>query len=143
MCTRGFEKVRFVLSHTPEYLEIRWNGRDGIERVATREVDDILRVAHADGVSRAGHRTNLETLQVLEALERVRNTAANRTFKSDREKRKADNLVRRSFAEDGCEWDRRNASVLLDLALKPEYVGIGFKLRERLHRLFCSRSRRE
>jgi hypothetical protein len=45
VCTRGFETVGFVLSHTPEYLEVRWHGRDGndtIEKVAACEVDDIL-----------------------------------------------------------------------------------------------------
>jgi hypothetical protein len=140
VCTRGFETVGFVVSYTPEYLEIRWNGHEGIEKVPFHEIDDILRVAHADGVSPSGHRTNLESLEVIEALERVQNAAANRTFKNDREKSEADNLVRRSFATDRCDWDKKNSNQLLSLALHPESVGVIFKLRERLHRLFCSRS---
>jgi hypothetical protein len=143
VCTRGFETVGFVLSYTPEYLEVRWHGRDGndtIEKVAACEVDDILRVAHADQISPPGDRTNLENLEVIEALESVGSAAANRTFKNDRERIEADNLVRRSFATDGCGWDKKHANQLLALALKPETVGIIFKLRERLHRLFCSRT---
>ena len=138
VCTLGFEKVGFVLSYTSEYLEIRWNGRDGIERVPAPEVDDILRVAHADSVAPGDPpKTNLELLRTIEALERVRNAAANRTFKNDREKSEADNLVRRSFATDGCDWDKKNSNQLFTLAIQPETVGVIFKLRERLHRLFC------
>lgn len=141
VCTRGSEKAGFILSYTPEYLEIRWNGRDGIERVPASQVDEILRVAHAEGPSLAGQGTNLQTLETIEALERVRNAAANRTFKNEHEKREVDNLIERSFATDGCAWDKRNSNHLLTLALQPETVGIIFKLRERVHRLLCSRLR--
>jgi len=144
VCTRDFKTVGFVVSHTSDYLEIRWN-RDGIEeieRIPTDVVDDILRVAHADALSPADERTNLENLEKLEALDALENAISNRTFKDDREKSEVDNLIRRSFATDGCAWDKKNASQLLVLALKPEEVGVSFKLRERLHRLFCSRSRK-
>jgi len=67
VCTRGFEKVGFVLSYTSACLEIRWNRPDSIERVPADEVDDILRVAHADGLSPAGQRTNLESLESLDS----------------------------------------------------------------------------
>jgi hypothetical protein len=138
-CTRGFERVGFVLSYTPEYLEIRWN-EIGIERIPADEINDIVRVAHADSVCSGGHETNLEMLEALLALERIRDVGANRTFKNDREKNEADNLARRSFASDGCEWDRKNSEQLLALALQPETVGVVFKIQERLHRLFCSRN---
>jgi hypothetical protein len=144
VCTRGFETVGFVRSYTSEYLEILWNGRDGtdkIEEVPAGEVDDILRVAHADSVSPSGRGTNLESLEALEALEGLREAIANRTFRSDRERGGSDNLVRRSFATDGCDWDRKNSKQLLTLALRPETVGVVFKVRERVHRLFCSLSR--
>jgi hypothetical protein len=84
----------------------------------------------------------LENLEALEALRSVGNAIANRTFKNDRERSEADNLVRRSFATDGCAWDKKNSIQLLTLALKPETVGVIFKIRERFHRLFCSRSRK-
>jgi hypothetical protein len=140
VCTRDFKTSGLVLGYTSEYLEIRWSGPDGIEKVPTDGIDDILRVAHADGISPDGKRTNLEMLQVLQSLESLRTVAANRTFKNDREKSEADNLVRRSFATDGCPWDKKNSEQLLGLALQPETVGLIFKLRERIHRMFCSRS---
>lgn len=140
MCTRDFKTSGLVLRYTSEYLEIRWSGPEGIEKVPTEEIDDILRVAHAGDISPDGKRTNLEMVQVFESLENIRTVAANRTFKNDQEKSEADNLVRRSFAEGGCPWDKQNAAQLLSLALQPETVGVTFKLRERLHRLFCSRS---
>jgi hypothetical protein len=143
VCTRGSETAGFVLSYTSEYLEVRWNGHDGIEKVPTHEIDDILRVAYADGVSPSGHGTNLESLEAIEALERIRNAATNRTFKTDRERSAADDLVRRSSATDGCAWDKKNSNRLLTLALHPETVGVIFKLHERLHRLLCSRFRKK
>lgn len=139
VCTRDFTKVGFVLSYTPDYLEIRWSG-GVIERVPAHEIDNILRTAHANSTSPGGHQTNLETLAVIERLERIKTLLATRVFKNDREKREADNLVRRSFATDGCDWDKRHSNQLLDLLLQPETVGAFFKLRERLHRLFCSAS---
>ena len=146
VCTRGFETVGFVLSYTTEHLEILWHGRDGIDKLETvpaHEVDDIQRVAHADGISPNGRGTNLESLEALEALRSVGNAIASRTFKNDHDRSGADNLVRRSLAADGCAWDKKNSNRLLSLALRPETVGVIFKLRERLHRLFCSRSRKE
>jgi hypothetical protein len=136
LCTRDFEMVGFVLSYTSEHLEIRWNCRN-VEKISTHEIDDILRVAHADSASPDGHGTNLEVLDDIQALEEIGKAAEGRVFKNDSERRQADDLVRRSFATDVCEWDKRNSKQLLALALKPETVGIVFKLRERLHRLFC------
>jgi len=146
VCTRDFKRVGFVLSYTSDYLEILWNGRgdiDRIDKVPAHEVDDILRVAHADQISPAGRRTNLENLEALEGLTAIENAIVKRTYKDDRERSDATNLIRRSFGRDGCSWDQKNAGRLLTLALEPENVGVIFKLRERLHRLFCSRSRKE
>lgn len=142
VCTCGFGVVGFVLDYTPEYLEILWNksGIESTERVPAGETDNISRVAHADAASPSGNRTNLESLQALEALEKLRTAAASRTFKNDREKSQAGNLIRRSFAVDGCEWDKKNSSQLVRLALQPESVGMIFKVREWVHRLFCSHS---
>jgi hypothetical protein len=143
VCTLGFEKVGFVLSYTPEYLEIRWEGGI-IEKRLAPEIEDILRVAHADSFAPGDPpKTNLELLRTIEALERIGNAAANRTFKNDGEKNEAGNLLARSFATDGCDWDKRNSSQLLALAIQPETTGVIFKLRERFHRLFCSRFRAE
>jgi hypothetical protein len=143
VCTRGFETVGFVLSYTSDYLEILWRGRDGdetIENVPVHEVGNILRVSHADAVSPSGAGTNLEKLESLEALRRVEKAIANRTFKNEHERSETDNLIRRAFATDGCAWDKENSNQLLSLALRPETVGVVFKLRERLHRLLCNRS---
>lgn len=146
VCTRGVETIGFVLSCTSEYLEILWHGRDDIdtiEKVPAHEVDDILRVAHANDVSPNGRRTNLESLEALEGLTAMGNAIVNKTFKNDQERSEATNLMRRSFGRDGCAGDEKNAALLLALALKPEEVGVIFKLRERLHRLFCRRSRKK
>jgi hypothetical protein len=137
VCTRGFGKVGFVVRYTPGYLEILWP--IGVERVPADDVDNIRRMAHWDSVPPGGQRTNLETLESLEALETLSNALENRTFKNDHEKRELDNLIRRAFATDGCEWDKKHSTQLLTLALDPERVGIIFKLRERLHRYFCGR----
>jgi hypothetical protein len=32
-CTRGFQEAGFVVSYTVEYLEVRWNGKRGTEKV--------------------------------------------------------------------------------------------------------------
>src|SRR5713101_8122205 len=98
VCTRDFKTNGFVLSYTSEYLEILWHGHDNIdtiEKIPAHEVDDILRVAHADQISPAGRWTNLENLEAVEALTAVGNAAANRSFKNERERSEADNLVRR------------------------------------------------
>jgi hypothetical protein len=145
VCTRDFKTPGLVVSHTSDYLEIRWHGssgRDNIEIVPADEVDDILRVAHADGLSSGGRGTNLHSLEAIEALEAVGEAASNRTFKNHSEKREADDLIRRSFAT-GCVWDKKHQVRLITLALKPEEVGIVFKIRERLHRLVCSQSRKK
>ena len=140
VCTRGFDTVGLVVNRTAEYLEVRWSGNDRTEKIPTSEIEDVLRVAHAEGPSPSGQSTNLEALQSLEALDAVEAALRNRTFRSEREKHKVDNLIRRSFASDGCEWDKKNSIKLLTLALKPVQVGAFFWLRERFHRLVCSRS---
>jgi hypothetical protein len=136
LCTRGFKTAGFVLSYTPEYLEIRWSGNDGIEKVPTHEIDDIVRVAHADDISPAGdNKTNLETLQALEALEHVRDAIAARmaNINSEKERQEANALAERSF-NPRCNFDRKHTKLLFDLAIVPDRISLYWKLRERLHR---------
>ena len=56
------------------------------------------------------------------------------SFKSEEEKREADALITRVFAED-CAFDRKHKYALFLLAIAPQQVSWRFKLRERLHRL--------
>lgn len=140
VCTRGFDTVGLVVNRTAEYLEVRWSGNDVTEKIPTGEIEDVLRVAHAESPSPSGQRTNLEALQSLEALDVIESALVNRTFRSEREKHGVDNLIRRAFASDGCKWDKKNSTALLTLALKPGQVGVLFRLRERFHRLVCGRS---
>lgn len=143
VCTRHLDRVGFVVNCTREYLEVRWTEGGGIERIpADQMLDDVLRVAHADSPALSGRGgTNLESLEVLEALDAIQVALANRTFKSGREEIEANNLVRRAFATAGCDWDKKHSSQLLALMLKPEQVSVVFKIRERFHRLICDRSR--
>lgn len=139
VCTLGFEKNGFVLNHTPEYLEVQWMNGGSIERIPTEAVDQLLRVAHADSLGPDGHRTNLEYLQVRESLDGLEQRIAERTkaIKSEKEKQELDRLVRRIFAQGECKWDTRHAGELMALLGAPESVGIAFKIRERIHRMFC------
>ncbi len=95
-----------VASCTPEYLEVRW--KDCVERIPADEVDSVIRLAHADGLSGSDERTNLETLLALEALEHFGMSTKNRKFKNAQEKSEADNLIRRAYATTGCYWDKEN-----------------------------------
>jgi|HubBroStandDraft_6_1064221.scaffolds.fasta_scaffold46024_3 hypothetical protein len=140
VCTLGFEKNCFVLSHTPEYLEVRWMNDGGVERIQTDAIDSLLRVAHAGGLGPDGRRTNLEYLQAREALDFLEHGLAERTkaIKSDKEKQQLDRLVRRIFSEGKCKWDAQHAGELTTLLAAPGSVGIAFKFRERIHRVFCA-----
>jgi hypothetical protein len=135
VCARGFQMAGLVVSCTPEFLEVRW--KDCVERIPADEIDSVIRLAHADGPSASGERTNLETLVTLEALEHIGTLAKNRKFKNAREKTEADNFIRRAYAPDACYWDKKNAIYLTRLALEPEKVGLRFKIQERLHKVFC------
>jgi len=139
VCTLGFEKYCFVLNHTPEYLEVLWVSDHSIERIPTEAIDRLLRVAHADSLGPDGRRTNLEHLEAVERLSRLKHALAERmeTVKDEDEKEKLDRLVRRMFAEDECKWDKKNQTKLLALLAAPKSVGVIFKLRERIHRIFC------
>ncbi len=135
VCTRGFRMAGLVARCTPEYLEVRWP--DCVERIRADEIESLVRLAHADGPSASGERTNLETLVTLEALEHIGTLAKNKKFKNAREKSEADNFIRRAYAPNGCYWDKKNSTNLTQLALEPEKVGLVFKIQERLHRVFC------
>jgi hypothetical protein len=137
--TLGFKRTCFVLSHTPEYLEVRW-GDNGVEKIPTDAVDSLLRVAHAESLGPDGRRTNLEYLQSLETLDFLEHGMTERvkTLKSDKEKKELDRLVRRIFSEGQCKWDARHATQLTMLLAAPQNVGTAFRIRERIHRFFCS-----
>jgi hypothetical protein len=140
VCTRAFEKSGFVIDHTSEYLEVRWIKEETIERIPTLEVDNLFRVAHADSLTPDGQRTNLESLEAIETLDALQNAIAGRmkTLTTDREKEQADHLVRRIFSRGQCEWDARHATQLTLLLTGPQNVGVVFRIRERIHRIFCS-----
>lgn len=139
VCTRGFEKPGFVLNQTSEYLEVRWSD-DSIERIPSDDMDSILRVGHADSLGPDGRRTNVEFLQSLEALDSIQHGMADRikTIRSDAEKKALDRLCRRIFSEKQCKWDARHEAQLMMLLTAPQNVGIIFRIRERIHRIFCS-----
>ena len=144
LCTSGFEKNGFVLSHTAEYLEVLWMPGEVVERVPEESIDNLLRVAHADSIGPGGGQTNLETLETLEALSRIREgiTARMKTVKNEAEKQELDCLTRRLFAKDKCKWDTENQAKLWQLFMEPGKVGAIFKLRDRIHRAFCKRHER-
>ncbi|HLJ85726.1 MAG TPA: hypothetical protein VKZ53_02830 [Candidatus Angelobacter sp.] len=139
VCTLGFEELCFVLSYTPEYLEVFWLADRRVERIPSEGIDQLLRVAHADELGPDGSRTNLEYLQAAEATSRLQRSLTERmqTIKSEKEKKEMDRLVRRAFAEGECLWDQKNSASLLALVAEPKSVGIIFKVRERIHRFFC------
>ena len=133
--TRDLKRVGFVVNCTREYLEIRWTEGGGVEIIPTDQMlDDVLRVAHADSPALSGRSgTNLEALEAIEALDAIQSALENRTFKDDHDKREANNPVRRAFATDACDWDKKNRIQLLTLVVKPEQVSVLFKARERFH----------
>jgi hypothetical protein len=140
VCTLGFEKNCFVLNHTAEYLEVLWMNDGGVERIPTDAIDRLLRVAHADGLGPDGCRTNLEYLRVRETLNFIDHGLAERTkaTKSEKERQELDRLVRRIFSEGRCKWDARHRCELTMLLAAPGTVAIAFKIRERIHRIFCA-----
>lgn len=141
VCTSGFTKTGFVLSYTPEYLEVRWTARGGVEKIPTEEIENLLRTAHADSPSTDGTKTNLELLEAVEALSRISEALKERmaTVKNDNEKKELDRLSRRIFATDKCDWDDKNHVKILRLLIDPKNAGVIFKFRDRLHRVFCKR----
>jgi hypothetical protein len=140
LCTLGFKKNCFVLDHTPECLEVQWMDDGGVERIPTDAIDNLLRVAHADSLGPDGRRTNLEYLQTREALGFLEQGLAERTkaTKSETERQELDRVVRRIFSEGKCKWDARHRGELTALLAAPGSVGIAFKIRERIHRIFCA-----
>jgi hypothetical protein len=138
VCTRGFEKPAFVLNPAPECFEVRWND-DSVERIPSGAIDNLVRVAHEDGLGPDGQRTNLGYLQSLEALDLLQHGLAERskTIKSEKERRSLDHLVRRIFSDGKCKWDAAHTTELTMLLTSPGSVGIIFRIRERIHRIFC------
>jgi hypothetical protein len=141
VCTSGFKTNGFVTNATPECLEVLWMPEHTVEQVPAGQMDDLLRVAHADSLSAGNTQTNLEVLAVIESLDRIQVAITDRAAgcKSEREKEELNVLIRRSFAKDGCAWDRAHAADLFALAVEPHNVGIVFRLQDRAHRLFRKR----
>lgn len=135
VCTLGFKKEGLVLDHTAEYLEVRWIG-GVVERIPAEDIDDVLRVAHSDSLTSGGKMTNLEALNQIESLQRIRNAAAERlkTVTGPDEKREIDALTERSMSPK-CAFDRKHGYFLFNLAIDPQRVSWYWKLRERIHRI--------
>ena len=135
---RGTE-IGFVkndLEDLDEFLVIEW--QSGVERIHRNGLTGIRKATEAEtnGLKGAGL-SPLKSLEALESIERVdaASVERSRTIRSQGEQRIVDDLIRRGFSEKfECDWDRKNADLLIVLALKPEEAGWLFKLRERLHR---------
>jgi hypothetical protein len=137
VCTSGFKKNGFVLNYTPEYLEVRWmSPNEGVERIPAEDIDNLLRVMHADSLSAGGKMTNLEALMTIEALSHVEDAIRERMkrVKNEAEKKELDVLIKRSFNPE-CAFDRKYSKELVTLAIAPREVSWSWKLRERIHRV--------
>jgi len=130
-----------VIDSTPTYLEVAWMPGCVTERVPIGEVDNLLRVAHAESLSATGDKTNVEVLKTLLALHRIQASIAARiaNCNTDAEKESTNRLIQRSFDKEGCDWDKAHKDKLFQLAIEPSTVGLLFKLQERIHRLSCNR----
>jgi hypothetical protein len=145
--TRGFKQVGFVTEYTALYLEVRWNkeGNEGdakIERIPISEVDALVRVGHADQRTPGDNpTTNLDSLETIESLERIRDAIATRmkAINTDEERREANALVKRIFRANKCAFDERNEYRLLVSLTNPENVGLLFKAQDWLHQMFCKK----
>lgn len=138
--TSDFKKGGFVLDSTPDYLEVMWMPGSIIEKVEAGEADNLVRVAHASSLDAKGEKTNLELLNDLLALHRIKVATENRinSLKTEAEKKSVDSLIERSFAG-RFEWDKKHKQKLISLAINPSGVGPVFKVQERIHRLFCNK----
>jgi len=126
----GFVVADFDLRDRGEYLVVRLQ-HSGVERIHHSKVHWIRRLREAD-LSAARALADLETRDAIQAAIAERMS----TVRSRRERREVDGLIRRALARNRpeCEWDRKNAELLLTLALRPREVGWPFRLREYLHR---------
>jgi hypothetical protein len=119
-----------------EQLVVQWQG--GIEKIRRSDLGSIRRFTENEmNAARRFGASPLNDLETMESLERIEVMLAerSRTIKSPREQRLVDSLIGRGYAgEPECEWDRKNANMLVVLALKPDSVGWAFKMRERFHR---------
>ena len=140
LCKRGSNKAGFVMDHTAEYLEVSWLGDRVVERIPIEDTGDLLRVAHADSLAPGG-RTYLETLEARESLSRIRDGINERMkrVKNENEKEGLNRLTRRLAAPNKCKWDDKHTVTLWQLLIEPERVGSIFRIRDRIHRIFCKR----
>jgi hypothetical protein len=137
--TLDFKKSGFVLGSAPNYLEVMWMPSSVTEKVEASETGNLVRVAHAASLAAKGDKTNLEVLEDMLALHRVEAAIRDRiaSCKTEADKESVNRLIARSFATDGCKWDKEHKGKLFELAITPSSVGALFKLQERIHRLSC------
>ena len=112
-----------------------------VERVKADEIDNLLRVLHATSVTAGGTKTSAEVQDDILALDTVGTALESRlsTVRTDAERKRLDSLVARVFATDGCDWDKAHQGKLWALAVNPSEVGLLFKIKERIHRMFCKK----
>lgn len=129
--------VAVDMNEHDEHLVVRW--QSGVEKIHRSKIGEIRRFTESEvNAARTFGASPLNDLEKLEALDRIEAMSAerSRSIKSAREQRLVDDLIKRGYGEPECEWDRKNANLLVVLALTPDSVGWVFKLRERLHRPF-------
>lgn len=144
VCTLGFEKHCFVLNHTSAHLEVRWMDGGGVERLTGIDIENLLRVRHADDPDPTGEKTNLQALEVYESLCRVGEAVQNRieNIKDESEREELDRLTRRLFAVDKCTWDKKHQGEIYLLIVNPTKVGLFFRVCDRVHRTICKHHER-
>lgn len=137
-CTLHFQKPGYVVNPTHQHFEVLWSD-DTTQIMSANEIEDLIRLGHADSLGPDGKLTNLEALQKLEALNLIqRNLTERIKTQSESERRSGDRLVRRIFSEGTCKWDASHKNELYMLLIVPESVGVLFKMREWIHRFFCT-----
>jgi len=144
VCTLGFKRHCFVLNHTSSYLEVRWMGGGGVERLTGLDIENLLRVGHADDLDPTGKRTNLESCEAIEALSGVEEAVQRRveTIKDESERQELDRLVRRIFATDRCRWDEKHQGQLYLQLVSPRSASLIFRICDYIHVRFCKKHER-
>ena len=131
-----FGFVKADMESEDGFLLVQWRG--GVEEIPRNRLNEVRRqTAEEDTLVRDAGLIPLESLERIEGLDSIQRVSAERsaTIRSQREQRYVDALIRRGCAQvPECDWDKRNAVMLVVLALHPVEVGWIFKLQELLHR---------
>jgi len=117
-----------------DHLIVRWLRGVEVEEIHRSKIGDIRKFTDSE-INALGF-SPLERLKKLEAWDTICAATAERSrmMKTVREMRSVDDLIARTCGNPQCKWDEKNAASLFALALKPDEVGWGFKIRERIHR---------